>query len=242
MASKKQKPAVPAKQKPFSTTPFAALKGLVVEPAKPEKPAGAGSLPERQVPERSDDELFLRAMSGVQQLDPQPEERQRTQAHEVRTRRQTPPARPPQPGEERAASRTFLDEVTRLQLDVRFEDRLPDEEELRPLSGNRLRLLKRGIVRLDRQLDLHGLTREEALSALTPFLVSARAAGEQAVLVITGKGSHSAAGPVLQQVVAGWLRDQGRNLVAEFAPAPGAYGGSGAYVIFLRPLDKSIED
>ena len=58
------------------------------------------------------------------------------------------------------------------------------------------------------------------------------------MLVITGKGSHSAEGPVLQQVVAGWLRDQGRDLITEYAPAPQEMGGSGAFVIFLRPLDK----
>jgi len=131
-----------------------------------------------------------------------------------------------------------LQEVERLKLDVKFEEKLPDEDELKPLGGNRLRMLKRGVIRLDRQLDLHGLTRDEALSALGRFLHSARVAGEKAVLVITGKGVHSSEGPVLNQAVAAWLREQGKVSVSEYAPAPRELGGSGAFVVFLRPLDK----
>ena len=87
---------------------------------------------------------------------------------------------------------------------------------------------------MERQLDLHGLTREEALVALARFLKSASVHGEKAVLVITGKGNNSPGEPVLQQAVVAWLRDTGRKLVVEFAPAPREMGGSGAFVIFLR--------
>ncbi|HWR73104.1 MAG TPA: DNA mismatch repair protein MutS, partial [Nitrospirota bacterium] len=31
-----------------------------------------------------------------------------------------------------------------------------------------------------------------------------------------------------------WLREQGKGMVAEFAPAPRDKGGSGAFVVFLR--------
>jgi DNA-nicking Smr family endonuclease len=54
------------------------------------------------------------------------------------------------------------------------------------------------------------------------------------VLVITGKGINSPEGPVLQRVVAEWLRKEGKGTVAEFAPAPREMGGSGAFVVFLR--------
>jgi DNA-nicking Smr family endonuclease len=57
-------------------------------------------------------------------------------------------------------------------------------------------------------------------------------------LVITGKGLNSPGEPVLQQVVAGWLRDAGRELVVEFSPAPREMGGNGAFVVFLRPMPK----
>ena len=240
MARKKTKDQPPVKDKTFSTSPFATLKGLAIaEPAKPEpaKPAP----PPRQ--EETADHLFRQAMAGVRPLAPQ--------AHSTQKRTATAPAAaraaasktaPTLPRDEVIGRKTFLQELDKLKLDVRFEDRLPENDELRPLSGNRLRQVKRGIIRLDRQLDLHGLTREEALAALPAFLISARQAGEKAVLVITGQGLHSVDGPVLQQAVAGWLRDQGRTLVLEYAPAPRELGGSGALVVFVRPLDKPVQE
>jgi len=127
-----------------------------------------------------------------------------------------------------------------LKLEVKFTEQLPDEDELKPLSGNRLKQLKRGIITVDHQLDLHGLTRDEALAELPLFLRSARLKGQTAALVITGKGNNSPAEPVLQQAVSAWLRDAGRDLVVEFAPAPREMGGSGAFVVFLRPLSTSV--
>lgn len=238
MARKKQThPPAPAREKPFSTSPFAALKGVVIEAERPPatEPVKPVAQPERK---RSEDDLFLQAMAGVQRMEPQATgTKKKPQAGAVQPRQQPQSSRKTLPRDEVTARKDFLQAVEKLQLDVRFSDSLPDDE-LRPLQGNRLRQLKRGIIQLNRQLDLHGLTRDEALASLAPFLSAARAAGEKGVLVITGKGAHSVEGPVLQQTVAGWLRDQGRDLVAEYAPAPAELGGSGAFVIFLRTLDK----
>ena len=134
----------------------------------------------------------------------------------------------------------FLEEIGRLKLDTKFTDSVPDEGELQPLAGNRLRQVKRGVVSVSHQLDLHGLTREEALEALPRFLLSAQKMGQKAILVITGKGNHSPEEPVLHQAVASWLRDTGRATVLEFAPAPREMGGGGAYVVFLRQLPPPV--
>ena len=135
---------------------------------------------------------------------------------------------------EESAGALFLQEITRLKMDTKFADSVQDDGEMKTLSGNRLRQVKRGVVSVEYQLDLHGLRREEALAALPRFLKSALQRGQKAVLVITGKGNHSAEEPVLQQVVASWLREGGRELVIEFAPAPREMGGGGAFVVFLR--------
>lgn len=242
MSRKKSQEQKPAKQKPFTTSPFEALKGLAVAEAMKPEPAKPAP-PPVPPPEETAGALFRQAMAGVRPLDmqnrPAPEKETVSPAPPRRTAPQSAPALP---RDEVLGRKTFLQELDKLKLDVRFEDRLPDEEELRPLAGNRLRQVKRGIIRLDRQLDLHGLTREEALQALPGFLRSARMAGEKAVLVITGQGLHSADGPVLQQAVAGWLRDQGRALVLEYAPAPRELGGGGALVVFVRPLDKPVKE
>lgn len=236
MAGKnKKRPPNPPRPAEFHTSPFATLKQLVVVEEAPAPPVAKPAAPPATVKAQPDDsELFLQAVAGVSPL------HQTAPAGKAKTAAVVSHGRKPaatltvEPG-----SRTdFLQEIERLRLDVTFEDKLPDEDELKPLDGNRLKMLKRGVVNLDRQLDLHGLTRDEALASLERFLRSARQAGEKAVLVITGKGVHSADGPVLNQAVAAWLRDQGRTIIAEFAPAPKELGGSGALVVFLRPLDK----
>jgi len=244
MPRKKQKEQKPAAPAPFRTTPFAALKAVALEtPAPPPEPIKKTTVPKQEV---KADDLFRQAMAGVRRLDEDVPGRNLSRTAGKKQEQVAAPTatagttRKPLPREDVTARRAFLQEVEKLQLDVRFEDNLPEGEELRLLTGNRLRQLKRGIIQLDRQLDLHGLTREEALESLAPFLQSARLAGEKGVLVITGKGNHSAEGPVLQQVVAAWLRDQGRDLIAEYAPAPREMGGGGALVIFLRPLDKKV--
>jgi DNA-nicking Smr family endonuclease len=221
----------------FRSTPFGSLKGVLPASAPPAAKQPAPAIAEKPAEENSA-EIFLRAMEGVRQLDSgatvrgTPASRQATP--ETRTSLRTAPASV----DDTAAVELFMQEIGRLKLEVQFTETLPDEDELKPLAGNRLRQLKRGIVSVDHQLDLHGLTREEALDALPRFLRSARTRGRAAVLVITGKGNNSPGEPVLQQAVASWLRDAGRELVVEFTPAPREMGGSGAFVVFLRPLPK----
>lgn len=242
MSSKKKKEQKPAAPKPFRNDPFAALKGLSVEPTPPPEPVKKVVVSK---PEPAAELLFSQAMSGVRRLDDQEQPKSTRSGRKKQLPASPKPVQEPKhtlPREEAVARKTFLQEVEKLQLDVRFEDHLPEEEELRSLAGNRLRQLKRGVIQLNRQLDLHGLTREEAIESLAPFLQSAYGAGEKGVLIITGKGNHSVEGPVLQQIVAAWLREQGRTWMSEYAPAPPDMGGSGAYVVFLRPLDKQLKE
>ncbi len=235
----KKKPAdTPPKPAQFRSTPFSTLKGVAaaaptVAEAPRTKPVSL------QQPGDDGTELFLQAMNGVRKLQsPTPDKVKDAGAHQA----QSPEKRPPLPSPaDRAATDLFLEEIGRLKLEVKFAETLPDEDELKPLSGNRLRQLKRGIITVNHQLDLHGLTRDEALTALPRFLHNARLRGQSAALVITGKGTHSPAEPVLQQAVASWLRDAGRELVVEFTPAPREMGGSGAFVVFLRPAPKPVD-
>lgn len=230
MAKKKQHNQNPPKPKEFHVTPFGALKGIAVpeaEPAEPIKPAVI------KTPEAADNgmDLFLQAVADVRPFQSSGKKPDQAGSHPLqKAARKT--------GEDLLVVEegAFLQEISRLKLDTKFADSLHDEGELQPLTGNRLRQVKRGVVSVSHQLDLHGLTREEALEALSRFLHSAQLKGQKAVLVITGKGNHSSEEPVLHQAVASWLRDAGRKTVLEFAPAPREMGGSGAYVVFLRQL------
>jgi DNA-nicking Smr family endonuclease len=186
-------------------------------------------------PEEDSAALFLQAMEGVKQLPGSPLSSGNDDLSPPRrTAASVATAAVPAATRDSAAAELFLQEIGRLKLEVKFTESLPDEDELKPLSGNRLKQLKRGVVSVDYQLDLHGQTRDEALAELPRFLRNARLKGQTAVLIITGKGNNSAGEPVLQQAVAAWLRDAGREIVVEFAPAPREMGGSGAFVVFLR--------
>jgi DNA-nicking Smr family endonuclease len=232
--AKKKYPEIPPKPLQFRTTPFSTLKGMVaVTPPPSPEPRAKATAP--GPPEEDSAALFFQAMDGVKQLAGAPQSSGNDGlSPQGRAAASVATAAPATAARDSAAAELFLQEIGRLKLEVKFTETLPDEDELKMLSGNRLKQLKRGVVSVDYQLDLHGLTREEAMAELPRFLRNARAKGQTAALVITGKGNHSATEPVLQQAVAGWLRDAGRELVLEFAPAPREMGGSGAFVVFLR--------
>ncbi len=223
---------------------FGNLKGFTVNspPSKELKQ----ELPNKESkPTVSDEEIFIRAMQGTKRLEPPVQKKAKAG---VQTPQKTATAHPPTLSKQTHATRkrevlerkTFLDAVGTLQITPKFSDHIM-EEPARALAGNRLKQVQRGIVLLDRQLDLHGLNRDEALDALVPFLRSARQAGNKAVLVITGKGKHSSDGPVLNQVIGAWLRSHSHDQIAEFFPAPPEFGGDGALVVFLRPRNLTSD-
>ena len=217
------------KVKGFASTPFASLKGVrIAEPASPpQEPAGKKVPP--SPPEADDRDLFLRAMADVQRIRGDREEKPAPR------KAASPP--PPSRTEELFDAedrRLFLETIGRLKMDVTFRDQLPGSAGKPPAPPGRMRQLKRGTIRIDYELDLHGLTRDEAAAALKPFIEGAYRRGQQAVLVITGKGNNSGGEPVLQRAVSSWLRDRGKTMVAEFAPAPRELGGDGALAVFLR--------
>lgn len=215
------------KSEELANKPFSALKGVRASVAPPpEKPVAKPAPPPAIAAEPDETALFLRAVSDVRRLHPQPPKKQRKSG-------EVPVAAPEK---DDADQRAFLDAVRQLKLDVTFADEFPEKgrSDSHGQAANRLRQLKKGTIRVDLELDLHGLTKDEALDSLARFIGGAYNRGQQAVLVITGKGNNSPGEPVLQGAVVSWLRDKGRGMVAEFAPAPRNMGGSGALVVFLK--------
>jgi DNA-nicking Smr family endonuclease len=110
-----------------------------------------------------------------------------------------------------------------------------------PGLERRVRLaLRRGALKVEARLDLHGMYQAEAHGALTGFLMRARAAGHTHVLVVTGKGgsgfddAFSERG-VLRRSVPHWLRSpELRGLVLGFEEAARHHGGAGALYVRLR--------
>ncbi len=102
--------------------------------------------------------------------------------------------------------------------------------------------MKRGKLRPEARLDLHGMTMAQAHPALDGFIRNAHSSGKRLILVITGKGKErDDGGPiptklgVLRHQVPQWLAHGSiRNLVLQVTPASTNYGGSGAYFVYLR--------
>jgi len=93
--------------------------------------------------------------------------------------------------------------------------------------------VRQGKLKPEAQLDLHGQQCEEALARVGHFLENACFHQLRCVLIITGRGQHSAQGPVLRQAVEDFLSGPGEKLIAEWGRAPRQYGGEGALVVFL---------
>jgi len=220
----KKRPVTAPKPKEFATSPFAALKGVKAEsaPEPPPQPAKKIIPPESS---RDDADMFLLAMADVQRL----HEERRPPVKSV-----VPASKPLVRRIEEDEQQLFLQALQQLKLDVTFRDELPDDAPELPRSCNRMRQLRRGTIRIDYELDLHGLTRDEAVDALEAFIGGAYRRGQQAVLIITGKGNNSPDGPVLKGAVMEWLRNRGKEMVSETVTAPAEMGGEGAVVAFIR--------
>lgn len=95
-----------------------------------------------------------------------------------------------------------------------------------------VRKLRRGGWSIQRQLDLHGLRREDARDALSAFIREAHKAGIRCVRVVHGKGLGSPGKtPVLKGRVQSWLIQKAE--VIAFVQARPAEGGAGALVVLL---------
>jgi DNA-nicking Smr family endonuclease len=96
-----------------------------------------------------------------------------------------------------------------------------------------VRRLRRGLIPIEDELDLHGLSQTAARYQLAEFLTYSRNAGRRCVRIVHGKGYRSGArGPVLKTAVDLWLR---RHLdVMAFTSARAIDGGTGAVYVLLR--------
>lgn len=102
--------------------------------------------------------------------------------------------------------------------------------------------LKRGKLKPDARIDLHGMTLAQAHPALTGFILRSAGAGHRLVLVITGKGKNrDDGGPiptkfgVLRHQVPQWLAMAPLGaLVLQVSESHIRHGGQGAYYVYLR--------
>lgn len=95
------------------------------------------------------------------------------------------------------------------------------------------RRLRKGGWSIQREIDLHGLRREEARESLAAFIRTACKEGIRCIRVVHGKGLGSPGKtPVLKGRVQSWLIQ--KNEVLAFVQARADEGGAGALVVLLK--------
>lgn len=102
--------------------------------------------------------------------------------------------------------------------------------------------LRRGKLKPEARIDLHGMTLAQAHPTLTGFILRSASAGHRLVLVITGKGKQrDDGGPiptkfgVLRHQVPQWLAMAPLGgLVLQVTESHIRHGGQGAYYVYLR--------
>ncbi len=94
------------------------------------------------------------------------------------------------------------------------------------------RKIKRGDIRPESSIDLHGYRQSEALEALELFLEDALQRGMRMLLIIHGQGYRSQSDAVLKPLVQRWLAD--RPQVLAWCPALPRDGAAGASYVYLR--------
>ena len=103
------------------------------------------------------------------------------------------------------------------------------------LQRSVLRKLRRGHYAISDELNLHGLTTQEAKARLAAFLDHVRGERLACVRIVHGKGfSSPGRNPVLKPKVCRWLRHH--DGVLAFTAARHADGGSGALYVLLRRM------
>ena len=202
------------------------LEAIGRQPAREREQQAAREAAQREAARRAEAEknLFVRAAGQVQRL-----------AHDGRIEpvRQLPPPIPVQQQIDeqnvlREALSDEFDSSTLLDVDDAMSFRRPG------VGTDVTRRLRRGDWSIQREIDLHGLRREDAREALGGFIREAHRLGLRCVRVVHGKGLGSPGKtPVLKGRVQGWLIQ--KNEVMAFVQARAAEGGAGALVVLLRP-------
>jgi DNA-nicking Smr family endonuclease len=180
---------------------------------------------------KEDAELFRAAVEGVRRSAP---------SNRIEPRRAHPA---PIPAKRREDEQAVLDELARLTFRGReapaeieqFETEIEDDASfLRPgLPRDILRKLRRTHWVIQDDLDLHGMSGDEAALASAAFLLDCKRRGLRCVRIVHGKGLRSVGRePVLKRRVRRLLTR--RDEVIAFVEPRALEGGGGAVVVLLQ--------
>ena len=101
------------------------------------------------------------------------------------------------------------------------------------------KLLKKGLLKIDSIIDLHGYRLNDARIAFKKFIIMSYNRKHKNILVITGKGKDNAG--VLKKELPNWLCEKEiSKYMVSYMSAPKKLGGEGAVLIRLKNINKSV--
>lgn len=107
------------------------------------------------------------------------------------------------------------------------------------LSPEHQQKIKKGQLKIDSRIDLHGIERFEAQDRLHRYLEHAKSHGLRNLLIIHGKGSKHGETPILKTHLYLWLRHYPAILAMHSAHSK--HGGTGALYVLLKKKQKNHE-
>ncbi len=122
-----------------------------------------------------------------------------------------------------------------IEMDITFSDEYI-EGTVPGVSRRILKKLKKGQIPIQDHIDLHGLAKDAAESAVKNFLIKSHRLGHRCVLIVHGRGRNSPDQfPVLKEMLPKWLnRGPVKKIVLAFTTSRPYDGGTGAIYVLLR--------
>jgi DNA-nicking Smr family endonuclease len=165
-----------------------------------------------------DEDLFRKEMAGVKPLKPDARHHHR-----------------PKPGSIRVSRQADLAPIADVFSDAPLAEDCPEQ-----LSFSRngiqpatLKKLRQGKLAIEDEIDLHGMTVDDARNYLRSFLAECEATGTRVIRIVHGKGYRSKdRKPLIKGMVNRWLREL--PMVLAFYSAIPADGGNGAVYVLLK--------
>jgi DNA-nicking Smr family endonuclease len=165
-----------------------------------------------------DEDLFRKEMAGVKPLKPDQRHRHTPKRKAIRVRQGAD-----------------LSPIADVFSDAPLSEDCPDQ-----LSFSRsgiqpatLKKLRQGKLAIEDEIDLHGMTVDDARDYLRSFLAECEASSTRVIRIVHGKGYRSKdRKPLIKGMVNRWLREV--PMVLAFNSAIPADGGNGAVYVLLK--------
>jgi DNA-nicking Smr family endonuclease len=165
-----------------------------------------------------DKDLFRKEMAGVKPLTPDPRHRHTPKRRHIRVRHDTD-----------------LLPIADVFSDAPLTEDCPEQLSFarNGIQPATLKKLRQGKLASEEEIDLHGMTVDDARDYLRSFLAECEASGTRVIRIVHGKGYRSKDGrPLIKGMVNRWLREV--PMVLAFYSAIPADGGNGAVYVLLK--------